>query len=151
MAGSYPIQLPHVGESVTEAVIGKWLKGVGDHVDKFDPMVEVVTDKVNMEFPAPEAGTITEIVAQEGDSVPMGALIARMDPDDPNVIVPSPEEAAASSAGDAIGLVGEMITGANVGPTGGTFADTSIEAATPAEKTATMETAAHGGSDRSGH
>ena len=60
---TYPIQLPHVGESVTEAVIGKWLVGIGDHVDKFDPMVEVVTDKVNMEFPAPESGTITSISA----------------------------------------------------------------------------------------
>ncbi len=126
MPDSYPIHLPHVGESVTEAVIGKWLVQAGDHVDKFDPMVEVVTDKVNMEYPAPEAGTITEIVAQEGATVPMGALIASMDPDDPNVTAPSPDEAAAASAGDAVGLVGEMITGANVGPTGGTFADTSV-------------------------
>ena len=117
MPGSYPIQLPHVGESVTEAVIGKWLVEVGDHVDKFDPMVEVVTDKVNMEFPAPEAGTITEILAGEGDTVPMGALIARMDPDDPNAKAPTPEEAATASSGDGVGLVGEMITGANVGPT----------------------------------
>ena len=151
MPGSYPIQLPHVGESVTEAVIGKWLVQVGDHVDKFDPIVEVVTDKVNMEYPAPEAGTITEIVAQEGDTVPMGALIASMDPDDPNVTAPSPDEAAAPSAGDGIGLIGEMITGANVGPTGGTFADTSVEPETPAGTTATTGIAAQGGSDRSGH
>ncbi len=153
MPGSYPIHLPHVGESVTDAVIGKWLKAVGDHVDKFDPMVEVVTDKVNMEFPAPEAGTITEIVAQEGDTVPMGAVIARMDPDDPNARAPTPEEAgevaaAGAGTGGVVGLVGEMITGANVGPTGGTFADTSLEPAAPSAETGP---AGSGGRHRSGH
>ena len=45
------VELPHVGESVTEGVIGKWLKQVGDSVEKYDPLVEVVTDKVNMEVP----------------------------------------------------------------------------------------------------
>lgn len=124
---TYPIQLPHVGESVTEAVIGKWLVAVGDHVDKFDPMVEVVTDKVNMEFPAPESGTITSITAVEGDTVPMGSSIAEMDPDDPDAV---PEASTSGMAGTpgGPGLIGEMITGANVGPTGGTFADTSLEA-----------------------
>lgn len=151
MPGSYPIHLPHVGESVTEAVIGKWLKQVGDHVDKFDPMVEVVTDKVNMEFPAPEAGTITEILAGEGDTVPMGALIARMDPDDPNAKAPTPEEAATASSGDGVGLVGEMITGANVGPTGGTFADASVEPGEAARPGVTEESAISEGRDRSGY
>ncbi len=47
------IELPHVGESVTEGVIGKWLIQVGQRVDKYDPLVEVVTDKVNMEMPSP--------------------------------------------------------------------------------------------------
>ena len=51
------VELPHVGESVTEGVIGKWLKQVGDSVEKYDPLVEVVTDKVNMEVPAPATGT----------------------------------------------------------------------------------------------
>ena len=56
------IELPQVGESVTEAVIGKWLKHPGDAVEKFDALVEVVTDKVSMEFPAPHTGTLTSIV-----------------------------------------------------------------------------------------
>ena len=50
---SYPIELPQVGESVTEAVITKWLTKIGDHVEKYDLLAEVVTDTVNMEFPAP--------------------------------------------------------------------------------------------------
>jgi 2-oxoisovalerate dehydrogenase E2 component (dihydrolipoyl transacylase) len=127
---TYLIQLPHVGESVTEAVIGKWLVGIGDHVNKFDPMVEVVTDKVNMEFPAPESGTITSISAVEGDTVPMGSDIGEMDPDDPNA-VPEASTSGMANAPGAPGIVGEMITGANVGPTGGTFADTSMETSSP--------------------
>ena len=47
------IELPQVGESVTEGVIGRWLKNVGDKVEKYDPLVEVITDKVNMELPSP--------------------------------------------------------------------------------------------------
>ena len=46
---SIQIELPHVGESVTEGVIGKWLKNIGDTVEKYEPLLEVVTDKVNME------------------------------------------------------------------------------------------------------
>ncbi|HJO83347.1 MAG TPA: biotin/lipoyl-containing protein, partial [SAR202 cluster bacterium] len=72
------IELPQVGESVTEGVIGKWLKQVGDRVDKYDPLVEVVTDKVNMEMPSPESGVLTAILADEGATVPMGAVIAEI-------------------------------------------------------------------------
>ena len=72
------IELPHVGESVTEGVIGKWLKQVGDSVEKYDPLVEVVTDKVNMEIPAPATGTLTSILVEEGATVPMGEPIAEM-------------------------------------------------------------------------
>ncbi len=72
------IELPHVGESVTEGVIGKWLKQVGDSIEKYDPLVEVVTDKVNMEVPAPATGTLTSILVEEGATVPMGEAIAEM-------------------------------------------------------------------------
>ena len=73
------IELPQVGESVTEGVIGKWLKSVGDRVERFDPLVEIITDKVNMEMPSPVAGTLSAILAEEGATVPMGAPIAEMD------------------------------------------------------------------------
>ena len=72
------VELPHVGESVTEGVIGKWLKQVGDSVEQYDPLVEVVTDKVNMEVPAPATGTLTSILVEEGATVPMGEAIAEM-------------------------------------------------------------------------
>ena len=76
---SMKIQLPQVGETVTEGIIGRWLKQVGDRVEKYDPLVEVVTDKVNMELPSPQTGVLTAILAQEGDTVLMGATIAEMD------------------------------------------------------------------------
>ena len=76
------IELPQVGESVTEGTIVQWLKGVGDHVDRYDPLVEVLTDKVSMEVPSPVAGVITELLAEEGQTLPMGAPIASIQTED---------------------------------------------------------------------
>ncbi|PKB78364.1 MAG: hypothetical protein BZY88_18880 [SAR202 cluster bacterium Io17-Chloro-G9] len=73
------IELPHVGESVVEGTIGKWLKQPGDAVRRYDPLVEVITDKVTMEVPSPVEGTFLRILAEEGETVPMGAPIAEMD------------------------------------------------------------------------
>ena len=73
------IDMPHVGESVTEAVIGKWLVSPGDTIRRYDPLVEVVTDKVNMEVPAPRDGTIVGLLVSEGDTVEMGSAIAEME------------------------------------------------------------------------
>ena len=70
------IELPQVGESVTEGTITQWIKQVGDRVEKYDVIAEVLTDKVSMELPAPTAGVLTEILVEEGQTVPMGAPIA---------------------------------------------------------------------------
>jgi pyruvate/2-oxoglutarate dehydrogenase complex dihydrolipoamide acyltransferase (E2) component len=70
------VQMPQLGESVAEGTIGKWLKNVGDHVDKYEPIVEVITDKVNAEVPSPFEGTLTEILVQEGETVPNNTDIA---------------------------------------------------------------------------
>ena len=70
------VQMPQLGESVAEGTIGRWLKQVGDHVDKYEPIVEVITDKVNAEVPSPFEGTLTEILVQEGETVPNNADIA---------------------------------------------------------------------------
>ncbi len=75
------IELPHVGESVVEGTIGKWLKQPGDRVERYDPLVEVVTDKVTMEVPSPVAGQLVRIIASEGETVPMGAPIAEVETD----------------------------------------------------------------------
>jgi len=73
------VKIPQLGESITEATIGSWLVKVGDAVDVDQALVEVETDKVAMEVPAPAAGTITELVVEEGDNVEIGALIAKID------------------------------------------------------------------------
>ncbi|CAI8000290.1 2-oxoisovalerate dehydrogenase subunit beta [Geodia barretti] len=75
------IELPHVGESVVEGTIGKWLKQPGDRIERYDPLVEVVTDKVTMEVPSPVAGQLLRIIAAEGETVPMGAPIAEVETD----------------------------------------------------------------------
>ncbi|MGO9179133.1 MAG: biotin/lipoyl-containing protein, partial [Candidatus Limnocylindrales bacterium] len=68
--------MPQLGESVAEGTIGRWLKQVGDHVTKYEPIVEVVTDKVNAEVPSPFEGILSEILVEEGSTVPNGAEIA---------------------------------------------------------------------------
>jgi len=70
------VQMPQLGESVAEGTIGKWLKKPGDHVAKYEPIVEVITDKVNAEVPSPFEGTLTEILVQEGETVPNNTDIA---------------------------------------------------------------------------
>src|SRR3954470_21489502 len=72
------ITTPAGGESVTEGTILEWAVKVGDVVEDGQTVVEISTDKVDMELPAPAAGTITEILAEEGDTVTVGQVIARM-------------------------------------------------------------------------
>ncbi len=75
---STEIRIPALGESVTEATIGKWYKAVGDQVAQDEPLAELETDKVAMEVNAPAAGVLDEILAQEGDAVEVGALIGTL-------------------------------------------------------------------------
>lgn len=70
------ITMPTLGESVTEGTIGRWLKQPGEHVEHDEPLVEITTDKVNTEMPAPFSGTLRQIVAPEGMTVAVGAEIA---------------------------------------------------------------------------
>src|ERR1700710_2003064 len=72
------ITTPAGGESVTEGTILEWAVKVGDSVGDGDTVVEISTDKVDMELPSPAAGTITEILADEGETVTVGQVIARM-------------------------------------------------------------------------
>ncbi len=70
------VQMPALGESVTEGTVTRWLKGVGDEVAVDEPLLEVSTDKVDTEIPSPVAGTLQEILVQEDDTVPVGADLA---------------------------------------------------------------------------
>src|SRR5215213_4260103 len=69
------IRVPTLGESVTEATVAKWLKQPGERVERDEPVVELETDKVTLEVPAPQAGVIGEIQVAEGGNVPVGAVL----------------------------------------------------------------------------
>jgi 2-oxoisovalerate dehydrogenase E2 component (dihydrolipoyl transacylase) len=71
--------MPQLGETVTEGTVAQWLKKVGDRIEKYESFVEISTDKVNAEVPSPVSGVLTEIIAQEGETVPTGAPIAVID------------------------------------------------------------------------
>ncbi|MGB8519404.1 MAG: biotin/lipoyl-containing protein, partial [Candidatus Tumulicola sp.] len=73
------VTLPEMGESVTEGSIVEWRKRVGDFVAEGDALVDVTTDKVDVEVPATASGVITQILAGEGDSVSVGAALAEID------------------------------------------------------------------------
>ena len=86
------VTMPQLGESVAEGTIGKWLKQPGDSVAKYEPLLEVITDKVNAEVPSPFEGVLKEILAEEGATVPNNAEIA---------IIETAEEAGAGAASAA--------------------------------------------------
>ena len=133
------IELPQVGESVTEGIIGRWLKQPGDRVEKYDPLVEVVTDKVNMEMPSPASGVLTRILAEEGQTVPMGAVIAEMDVEGEPPEAPAGDTAAGPrSAVDAesIDKTGVLLRDvAPVGPTGSGGVGVSVSPTAPLQQT----------------
>lgn len=97
--GVTPVKMPQLGESVTEGTVDRWLKHEGDYVRRDEPLVEVVTDKVNAEVPSPFEGTLRTIDIQEGTTVPIGATIAQIEvegasvPTTPVATRPQPEAA----------------------------------------------------------
>jgi 2-oxoisovalerate dehydrogenase E2 component (dihydrolipoyl transacylase) len=77
--GLAQIKMPQLGESVTEGTVDKWLKHEGDYVKRDEPLVEVVTDKVNAEIPSPFEGKLVKIAVTEGETVRVGAVIAQIE------------------------------------------------------------------------
>src|ERR1700686_2377550 len=72
------IRVPTLGESVTEATIGRWFKKAGDAVAVDEPLVELETDKVTIEVPAPSAGVLSEVMAKDGETVAVRALLGQI-------------------------------------------------------------------------
>ena len=91
------IVMPQLGESVTEGTISKWLVNVGDKVNKYDPVCEVLTDKVNAEVPSSFSGTITEIVVQEDETVAVGTLLCCIE-EEKQAVTPIESKPAAADA-----------------------------------------------------
>ena len=113
------VELPHVGESVVEGTIGKWLKQPGETVRRYEPLVEVVTDKVTMEVPSPVAGELLQVFAEEGETLPMGAPIAEVgEPGEAPSGAPAQAEAPQPAPlAPATSYLMQSVT--PVGPTGG--------------------------------
>ncbi|HSK08782.1 MAG TPA: biotin/lipoyl-containing protein, partial [Vicinamibacterales bacterium] len=73
------VVMPQMGESIAEGTIVRWIKRVGDKVDRDEPLFEISTDKVDAEIPSPAAGVVTEIKATEGETVPVNQVVAVID------------------------------------------------------------------------
>jgi 2-oxoisovalerate dehydrogenase E2 component (dihydrolipoyl transacylase) len=99
--GVAPIKMPQLGESVTEGTVDRWLKREGDYVRRDEPIVEVVTDKVNAEIPSPYEGKLVRISVQEGTTIPIGVEIAAIEL--VGADVDAAEPAAAEVAAEAPG------------------------------------------------
>src|SRR5260221_5131456 len=107
------VVMPQMGESIAEGTIVRWIKKVGDNVDRDEPLFEISTDKVDAEIPSPGAGVLTEIKVKEGETVPVNSVVAviggislgapREAPtpttsEMPEAVVGQPEAAVASAA-----------------------------------------------------
>ncbi len=95
------ISVPTLGESVTEATVAQWFKQPGDHVERDEVLVELETDKVAVEVPAPAAGTLSEVLADVGANVAVGGLLARIDESQAGAPAPAPAAAPEPVAAEA--------------------------------------------------
>ncbi len=109
------VTMPQLGESVAEGTIGKWLKQPGDHVAKYEPLLEVITDKVNAEVPSPFEGTLTEILVEEGATVPNNAEIAVIETADAADDTADAADAADAAEPSASGATAPVVTTAAPG------------------------------------
>jgi 2-oxoisovalerate dehydrogenase E2 component (dihydrolipoyl transacylase) len=141
---SVTIELPHVGESVVEGTIGKWLKRPGDKVKRYEPLVEIITDKVTMEVPSPVEGSLVKLLAEEGETLPMGAPIAEVatadspegaEPETASVeIETAAPESAPAAAPESPGTTGYLLRDVTpVGPTGGAAVELAEPTGAPAQ------------------
>src|SRR4051794_41764852 len=114
----HEITMPKLGETVTEGTVGSWKKQVGDTIDFDDPLFEVSTDKVDSEIPSPYDGVLLEIVVPEGETVPVGSVLARIG--EPGAVGGgAPGGGAVSGSGPAaVGVPAAPAVGARTGVNG---------------------------------
>src|SRR5712692_8876420 len=95
---SIEVMMPQMGESVVEGTVVKWLVKEGDVVAEDQPLCEISTDKVDTEIPSPGAGRIAKLIAEEGQTLPVGAKLAVIEPLEAGAkaMTPAPKPAAAS-------------------------------------------------------
>jgi len=88
------VLMPQMGESIAEGTVSRWIKKVGDKVERDEPLLEISTDKVDAEIPSPVSGTLSEIVVKEGETVAVNSVVAR---------IATEGEGASASAGEGAG------------------------------------------------
>src|SRR5882724_7345031 len=91
------VLMPQMGESIAEGTLSKWLKKLGDEVKRDEPLFEISTDKVDTEIPAPNAGTMGEILVPEGTTVQVNTIVGRID-ETGGAAAPAPAAAPAAAA-----------------------------------------------------
>ena len=106
---SVEIRVPSLGESVAEATVAKWFKQVGDTVTEDEPIVELETDKVTLEFNAPASGTLAEILVEEGGDVEVGALLGSIDETGAAAATGEPRKPAAAAASHGDGSLSPAV------------------------------------------
>lgn len=92
------VPMPQMGESIAEGTVSRWLKQLGEAVERDEPILEISTDKVDAEIPAPQSGTLVEILVQEGSTVEVGTIVAIIDTEGGAAAAGSPAPAAAAPA-----------------------------------------------------
>src|SRR3990167_6616137 len=94
------VMMPQMGESIAEGTIVRWIKKVGEHVDRDEPLFEISTDKVDAEIPSPSAGVLTEIKVKEGETVTVNSVVATIgSASDPDAATARPAPAPPSPGG----------------------------------------------------
>src|SRR5208283_2014890 len=89
--------MPQMGESIAEGTITRWMKKVGEHVDRDEPLFEITTDKVDAEIPSPAAGVLTQILVKENETVAVNTVVAVVDGEGAGAAASKPAESAAPS------------------------------------------------------
>jgi pyruvate dehydrogenase E2 component (dihydrolipoamide acetyltransferase) len=97
------VVMPQMGESITEGTVSKWLKAVGDKIEKDEPLLEISTDKVDAEVPSPVAGTLLEIRTNEGETVEVGAIVALVGAEGASTVSSAPQQTQTSTAAATAG------------------------------------------------
>jgi 2-oxoglutarate dehydrogenase E2 component (dihydrolipoamide succinyltransferase) len=141
---STEVVMPQMGESIAEGTITKWLKQVGDRVERDEPLFEISTDKVDAEIPSPAAGTLTEIRFKEGDTVEINTTVAVLDG---GAAAPAATEAApkAEAPAEQPQVEASAATGAEVQPTAETRAEAEFQTEKSTDKSAAEPSASKKG------
>ena len=92
------VVMPQMGESITEGTIVRWMKKVGDRIDRDEPLLEITTDKVDAEVPSPASGIVVQILAKEGETVSVNHVLAVIDAPDAVAGAPAQKAAAVATA-----------------------------------------------------